>query len=328
MPDTIRWGIISTGWIAHKFATGLSVLPDAKLVAVGSRSQDSAKQFGDQYGVPKRHASYEALANDPEVDIVYIGTPHPMHRQDALMCLAAGKPVLCEKPFTLNAIHTKEVIGFARQKKLYLMEAMWTRFIPAIVKVRELITDGAIGEVQMVQADFGYHAPFDPLHRAYNPELGGGALLDVGIYPIAMASMVFGKQPSQISSHAYLGKTGTDDFNGMIFQYDGGQIAVLSSSIALQTPSEVAIIGTKGYIRIHYPFWFAHRITLSQNGKGDQEMVYPLRGNGYDYEAEAVMADLRAGRLENAIMPLDESLAIMETMDLIRAQWGLRYPGE
>jgi predicted dehydrogenase len=242
--------------------------------------------------------------------------------------LAAGKPVLCEKPFTLNAIHTKEVIGFARQKKLYLMEAMWTRFIPAIVKVRELITDGAIGEVQMVQADFGYHAPFDPLHRAYNPELGGGALLDVGIYPIAMASMVFGKQPSQISSHAYLGKTGTDDFNGMIFQYDGGQIAVLSSSIALQTPSEVAIIGTKGYIRIHYPFWFAHRITLSQNGKGDQEMVYPLRGNGYDYEAEAVMADLRAGRLENAIMPLDESLAIMETMDLIRAQWGLRYPGE
>jgi len=326
--QAIRWGILGTGGIAAKFAEGLSVLPDAALLAVGSRTAGGADRFGRAFGVPRRYASYEELAADPEIDVVYISTPHPFHRENTLLCLAAGKAVLCEKPFTLNAVHTQELIDTARAKGLFLMEAMWTRFIPTIVKLRELLAAGVIGDVLMLNADFGFNQPFDPTHRAFDPALGGGALLDVGIYPVSLASMVFGMQPAQLTSLANLGKTGTDDQSAYLFRYPSGALAALHSAVALETPQEAVVMGTKGRIRVHYPFFMSEALTISRPGHADETLRFPLTGNGYNYEAAHVGDCLRAGKRESTVMPLDESLEIMKTLDALRAQWGLVYPGE
>lgn len=328
MVDKIRWGILGTGMIAHKFAEGLRVLPDAVLTAVGSRSQAAADRFGDAFDVPHRHATYQDLASDPEVDVIYVSSPHPMHKEDALLCLEAGKAVLCEKPFTMNSQESEAVIRAARERGLFLMEAMWTRYLPAVVRARQLLAEGVIGEVRMVQADFGFRAEVDPKHRLLNPDLGGGALLDVGIYTVSLASMVFGQQPAEINSQVYLGSTGVDELSGTIFRYPAGQIAVLSSSLQINTPHDAVIIGTKGSIRIHPSFWCTDGMTLTLDGQPEQVMNLPRVGNGYNYEAAEVMACLRAGKRESEVMPLDETLAIMQTLDRIRALWGLKYPTE
>jgi predicted dehydrogenase len=326
MPDIIRWGILSTGHIAHKFATGLSILPDAKLVAVGSRTQAAADAFANEFGAPRRHASYEALAADPEVDAIYIGTPHPFHKDNSLLCLNAGKAVLCEKPFTINAAETREVIRVAREKKLFLMEAMWTRYLPAIIRAREMIASGSIGEVRMLVADFGFRTGFNPKGRLFDPALGGGALLDVGIYPLTLASALLGS-PAQIASAAHLGETGVDEQAALLLSYKGGQTALLSCATRTNTAHEAIIYGTEGYIRIP-DWWHANRFTLTVSGYAPQSFEVPHDGNGYSHEAAEVGRCLRAGKLESAIMPLDETMAIMETMDNIRAQWGLKYPTE
>jgi predicted dehydrogenase len=328
MTDTINWGIIGTGNIASKFAEGLSALDDAALVAVGSRNQQTADAFAAQFGVPNAHTSYEALANDPDVDAIYVSSPHPFHKTDAIMCLNAGKPVLCEKPFTLNARDTEAVVNVARQKGLFLMEAMWTRFLPTVVKVRELLAANAIGEVRMVTADFGFRFDGDDEHRLLNPHLGGGALLDVGIYPVSFASMVYGTQPTRMTTQAVLGHTGVDELGAILFQYDGGHMASLYTTLQIDTPQEATIVGTQGRIRLESPFWSGEVVTLSKPGKDDNVMQFPFVGNGYNYEAAEVAKCLRAGKLESDTMPLDESIEIMHTMDTIRAEWGLVYPGE
>lgn len=328
MSDTIKWGILSTGGIARQFAEGLSLLPDAKLVAVGSRNQAAADEFGDLFNVPKRYPTYEALVNDPDIDVIYIGTPHIFHRDNMRLCLEAGKHVLCEKAFTINAAEAEEAINLAREKGLFLMEAMWTRFLPAVIKVRELLAEGVIGDVRLFQADFGFNLDFDASHRAYNPELGGGALLDVGIYPISFASMVFGTQPAEISSYAYLGQTGVDEVSAGTFRYPNGALAQFSGAVSIETTREAIIFGTKGHIRVHNPFWFPDTLTLTLRGQAPQVIDVPKQGNGYSYEADEVAKCIRAGQLESAIMPLDETLAIMRTLDSLRAQWGLKYPTE
>jgi dihydrodiol dehydrogenase / D-xylose 1-dehydrogenase (NADP) len=327
MANTIRWGILSTGTIAKKFAEGLSVLPDAELVAVGSRSQATANAFGDEYDVDHRHASYKALAQDPGVDVVYVATPHPFHKDNAILCLEAGKAVLCEKPFSINADEAEQVIALARENDLFLMEAMWTRYIPIIVRLRELLAEGAIGEMRMLTADLGFRAKFDPKGRLFNPDLGGGALLDVGIYPISLASMIFGS-PSRIVSLAHMGQTGVDEQEGIVFGYSQGQLAILHAALQASTAVEATLMGTKGRIRVHSPWYYGTALTLSAEGREDETISLPYEGNGYNFEAVEVMRCLRAGRLESDVMPLDETLAIMQTMDKIRAQWDLRYPME
>ena len=327
MADKIRWGILSTGNIAHQFARGLKSTPDAELLACGSRSQQNSNAFGNMFDIPRRYDSYEALASDPDIDAIYIGTPHPMHVENALLCLDSGKAVLCEKPFALNAAEAQRMINRARERGLFLMEAMWTRFIPAMVKVRELIAADAIGEVRMLTADFGFRFEFNPEHRLLNPELGGGALLDVGIYPVSLAASLFG-QPTEIVSQAYLGKTGVDEQSAMIFKYAGGQLALLSCAVRTETPQEAIIMGNKGMIRIASRWWMPKQFTLSISGQPEQGFDIPFEGNGYNYEAMEVGRCLRAGLLESPVMPLDETLATMKTMDSIRAQWGLVYPGE
>lgn len=328
MARTIRWGILGTGTIARKFAEGLAVLDDAELVAVGSRAQKTADEFGDKYGVSRRHSSYEALAADPEVDVVYVSTPHNLHRPNSVLCLEHDKPVLCEKPFAINAKEARQVAGLARTKKLFLMEAMWTRFLPLYDEVRSLLKDRAIGDVRMVKADFCFRAGINPQGRLFNPELGGGGLLDIGVYVISLASMIFGVPVRRVASMADLGETGVDEQAGLVLGYGAGQMAVLTCAVRTTTPHEAYIFGTDGMIRIHHPFWHGTTLTLSQQGKDDVQRSCPYVGNGYNCEAAEVMRCLRAGRLESETMPLDETVSIMDTMDRIRAQWGLKYPME
>jgi predicted dehydrogenase len=339
--QTVRWGILSTGYIANLFAEGLTAVDSAEIKAVGARSRSSAEAFGERWGVPNRHAGYEALARDPDVDVIYIGTPHPYHFEHTLLCLEAGKHVLIEKPFAMNARQARQMIELARSKGLFLMEAMWTRFLPAMVQVREWLAAGAIGEVEMARANLSFMAEFDPASRLFAPELGGGSLLDVGIYPISFASMIFGA-PKTIASTACLGQTGTDDRSAYLLGYEGGKTALLSSAVRLGVPVEAEIIGTQGYIKIHEPWINPRVVTLAtpaapgvesrlifEGNVFDTQTVHlPTQGNGYNYEAIEVGECLRAGRRESRVMPLDESLAIMETLDAIRGQWGLAYPNE
>lgn len=320
---TFRWGIIGTGSIAQKFAQGLSVVPDATLVAVGSRHQASAETFGSQFGIPKRYGSYEEVATDPEVDAIYISTIHPLHHDNMRACIEAGKPTLCEKPFTINAAQTAEMIQLARAKGVFLMEAMWTRFIPAIVYLRELLQSGDLGEIRMLHADFSYAGVYDPNSRLFDLALGGGGLLDVGIYPVSLASMVYGRQPEDITSQVFLSPTGSDEQASILFRYPEGQLAALSCGVHLNSRQDAFLSGTKGSVHIQKPFWVAEKLII--NGT---EKYIPMVGNGYNYEAQEVMACVRAGKTESAIMPLDETLALMQTLDAIRAPWGLRYPEE
>ena len=336
-----RWGILGTGYIANLFAEGLTAAEDAETMAVGSRAQATANAFGAKWNIPHRHKSYEALVNDPEIDVIYVSTPHPYHYEHTRLCLSAGKSVLVEKPFAMNARQAREMIELARKKGLFLMEAMWTRFLPAMLRVRQWIADGEIGEVELVRANLSFTTDFDPQSRLFAPELGGGALLDVGIYPISFASLILGK-PRTINSTACLGKTGTDDRSAYLFGYDGGKAALLSSAVRLTVPVEADIIGTKGYIKIHQSWINPRTVTLAkpaapgvvsrliyEGNLFDQQTVHvPTQGNGYNYEAMEVGNCLRSGKHESAVMPLQESLDIMETLDNIRAQWGLVYPNE
>jgi len=327
MTDTIRWGILGTGNIAASFAHGLAALDDAELIAVGSRTAESAAAFAERFAIPHRHGSYDALASDPDVDAIYVATPHPLHHANALLCLRAGKAVLCEKPFTLNAGQAEQVIEEARRRKLFLMEAMWTRFLPHMTHIRDLIANGAIGEVRMVKADFCFRTAFDPAHRLFDPALGGGALLDVGVYPVALASMVFGA-PAQISSVADIGATGVDEQVGIVCRYAGGQLAILSAATRTDTPPEAIVAGTDGCIRVHHSWWAPTSFTLERADQPPETIAPPTVGNGYNYEAAEVMRCIRAGAMESPVMPLDETLSIMRMLDTIRAQIGVRYPGE
>jgi predicted dehydrogenase len=323
----VRWGILGTGAIARQFVRGLRSLPEAEVFAVGSRSEASASKFADNRNIPRRHAGYHGLASDPDVDVVYIATPHPFHAENATLCLEAGKPVLCEKPFSVNAAEAERVVGLAREKGIFLMEGMWTRFFPLMEEVRRLVSTGVLGEVRMLNVDFGFRAEADPASRLFDPGLGGGALLDVGVYCVSFASMVLGP-PTRAVGLPHLGDTGVDEQASIILEHEGGRLANLSVGIRTTTPQEATIMGTEGYVRIHHPWWRPSLMTISRPGEEDETIEAPVAGNGFNYEAAEVMRCLEAGKTESNIMPLDETIAVLRTMDGIREAWGLRYPGE
>jgi len=328
MEQNIRWGILGTGGIAKKFALGLESVPDATLTAVGSRSPDKAETFARQFNIPHAHPTYEDLAGDPDVDVIYIATPHPFHMDNTLLCISGQKAVLCEKPFAVNAAQAKKMANAAADKSVFLMEAMWTRFFPAMANIRRYLEERLIGDVRMLTADFGFVGDTDPNGRLFNADLAGGALLDVGIYPISLASMVFGKQPSQIATLAHIGKTGVDEQSAVIFKYDAGRLAILCSSVTAKMPGEANIIGSKGCLKIHAPFWRSDTVTISRDGEDDQIVKTPVTGNGYNYEITAVNTALRNRSLQCDVMGLDETIQIMQTMDKIREKWQLKYPCE
>lgn len=325
--EKIRWGILATGKIAGKFAAGMQTVEHAKLQAVGSRSEDKAKAFAQQYGIAKVHTTYEALANDPEVDIIYIATPHPYHHANALMCLEAGKAVLCEKPIAINQQQTTEMIAKAREKKVFLMEAMWTRFLPVWVQIKAWLDEGKIGEIKQLHADFAFKAPWDPKNRVLNPELAGGAMLDVGIYPLALAYYVFGEEPVHASTTAHIGSTGVDEQSAYLLGYANGAFANLSAGVQVNSSRQAIIVGTEGRIVIPL-FWKSSEVRIEYEDGREEYYPFPYESSGLQYQAVHAMQCLREGKTESPIMPWSESLRLMKLMDRFRAEWGLKYPEE
>ncbi len=324
MTAYVRWGILSAGRIADRFAGDLKKTPGAKVVAVAARSTQRAAAFAAKHSIPRAYGSYEELAKDPDVDVIYVGTTHNFHIEHTLLCLENGKHVLCEKPFAINAAEARQMIACAREKKLFLMEAMWSRFNPVYMRAMRWINDGLIGEVRMLKADFGFRAPWEPERRLLNPALGGGSILDVGIYPIALASHLFGMQPSHIQALAFLGTTGVDEQAGMILKYANGQLAVLSSAVRTQIPNNALIIGTEGMVWM--PVFWRARLALLWRPRKLPQITWGTAG--YQFEAIEVGQCIREKKIESTAIPLAESLALMETMDQIREKIDLKYPGE
>ena len=286
-------------------------------MAVGSRSAEKAEEFARQNGVERAYGSYAELVADPDVDAIYVATLHPQHCEHTLLALDAGKAVLCEKPFAVTGREARQMIEPARERKLFLMEAMWARFNPITVQVRQWIAEGRIGEPRMVTADFGFRAAWNPESRLLNPALAGGALLDVGVYVLAYASMVFGR-PAQIQAAAHIGETGVDEQTAMVLKYAGGQIASLTCAVRTPSPQGARIDGTEGAIEIP-AFW---RAPVARLIRPKEDPVEATGDFGFQYEIAEAVDCLRAGKIESPQMPLDETLAIAETMDEVRqADW-------
>lgn len=327
MLRSIRWGILGTGDIARQMAQDLRHVPDAVLHAVASRDEARAAAFGERHGIPVRCGSYEALLEDGDIDVVYIATPHTRHCEDALASLRAGKAVLCEKPLAMNRAEVLAMQGAARENKCFLMEAMWTAFFPAMRAVRQLIEEGAIGRPLQVHADFSYKSSAAPESRIFNPALGGGALLDIGIYTVAFADLVFKTLPTQIETSWTRGAMGTDTSSVSVLEYPGDRRAVLSSSLAWDAPQEGLIVGEDGYIRIPHRFSQPDGFSLHRNDEVITR-TYPRTGYGYHLEAREVVRCVQAGERESAVASWAASLRVIEILDRIRNAWGLEYEAD
>lgn len=311
-----RWGVVGTGGIAHLFMEGLRATP-SRITAIGSRTKERARTFADTWGIPTAHGSYEELAQDPKVDVVYIATPHPWHHPNALLFLQAGKHVLVEKPMAMNALQVSEMIQTARANDLLLMEAMWTRCLPLHRKVRELVAEGAIGQVHSLHADFGINVPYDPDHRLFNVDLGGGALLDLGIYPLALASRYLGDL-TVVGATRRLSPDGmVDTQTSILVQGDNGATATLACASRSALANRAVIAGSRGRVEIDL-FWMATDAVLYRDGHEPEKLHRPFRANGYEYEAEEVARCLAAGQTESPDMPWAESLHLAGVMDQIR----------
>jgi predicted dehydrogenase len=325
--NKIRWGILGTGQIARNFALALQDTPDAMLAAVASRSIEKARDFGHEFHVHACYGSYQELADAKNVDVIYIATPHPMHAANALMALHGGKAVLCEKPFTINRREAEQVVTLARDNGLFLMEAMWSRFLPSFAEVKSIIASGEIGTVHLLNADFGFRATVDPEKRLYSKELGGGALLDLGIYPLSLAADLMGSIAS-VQAIAELGPTGIDVQSTFMLKHQGGGVSLGSCSILAHTPGELVVSGELGYIRMNAPFHNSKSISVVLANGAKREIATPYPGNGYACEAIEVMRCIRAGLIESPRMPHAETLALMGWLDTIRAQIGLHYEAD
>ena len=328
MSEKIKWGILSTGHISGRFAEALSQLTEAEISAVASRSEEKAQQFSEKHGIPKAYGSYSELAEDPEIEVIYIGTPHSLHLENSVMCMRAGKSVLCEKALAINAREAEKMIRVAREEEVFLMEAMVTRHVPLMKKVQKWIQQGNIGEIRMVRASRCARGDFTPLQRHLNPELGGGSLLDLGVYVISFASLIFQKPPESVVGFAHIGANGSDEQGVALLKYDKGEIADLSFALRTKAVNEAYVFGTEGYIKIDDNFAIPSKATLVINDKVSEVIEEPIIGVAFIYEAEEVMRCLNAGLTESPHMPLDESLQIIRIMDEIRTPWELTYPAD
>ena len=327
MTDKIRWGILATGWIADLFVKDLQMTGRA-VTAVGSRSQASADRFANTFGIAKSHGSYEALAADPEVDIIYIATPHPHHAAAARLALNAGKHILVEKAFTINAAEAAEIVNLAASKGLVVLEAMWTRFLPHMRRIHEIIDAGTIGEIRSVTADHRQKLPDDPKHRLNALELGGGALLDLGIYPISFCWDMLG-QPSSIQASATFRATGADAQVATLFHYASGAIATTLSSSDSAGPNRASVVGTTGRIDIDRVWYSPTTFRVYDNANTVIETyTSTVAGRGMQYQAAEAERLIASGQIAGDIMPPDQSVQIMQVLDEVRAKIGLRYTGE
>lgn len=324
----IKWGIISTGAIAHSFAQCVANMGgETVIAAVGSRDEVSAREFADEFGIAKAYGSYEALASDPDVDIIYIGTPHSMHYENMLLCLEHGKNVMCEKSFTVTAKQAEEIFSLSKQKNLFVMEAFWTKFIPIYREVEKIISDGAIGKINFVAAQYGYCTSDMRAIRKFDPNLAGGALLDIGVYNIGFACMMLGYNPKEVFSTAVMGGAGTDELSGIILRYENGAIAQLTTAIQTEIPVLGCVYGTKGRIIIP-EFKNPKRIeVILQNGPGfTKEQTY--QSTGFEYEIREAEHCVARGKTQSDIMTAEQSIAVMRIMDRVRSIWGMKFSFE
>lgn len=318
MSAPLRWGILGTGGIAHTFARDFRLVDDAQIIAVGSRSQASADAFGDEFEIPSRYASYEELVSDPHVDVVYVATPHPFHHANTRLALEHDKPALVEKAFTMTADEARDLVALAREKKLFLMEAMWTRFLPHVKAIRELIAQGALGELVSVSADHGQWFEKDPSFRLFDPALGGGALLDLGVYPVSFASMILGT-PNRISALVDPAFTGVDGQASMLFGYESGAQAILTCTSFARSATRASIVGTEARIDVEGDFYAPTSFSLIQRNGESRRFEFSDEGRGLHHEADEVAQCIAVGKLESSLMPLDETVTIMETMEKVLA---------
>ena len=320
-----NWAILGLGKIANKFAQDLLLTEQGNLYAVASRSQEKADAFAKEYKADKAFGSYEAMMADKNIDVVYIATPHVFHCEKTLMCLDAGFHVLCEKAFGMNEQEVQSMVDKAKEKNLFLMEALWTRFIPSTEKVLQMIADDVVGDVRLVKADFGFIAKFDANGRLFNRKLGGGSLLDIGIYPVFLSLLTLGK-PKTIQAFAQMTSTDVDLNCAMFFEYENGQRAILDSTLDAATSIEGWIHGTKSMIKMNNRFHHSERLEVMDSKLNIIETIdLPFVGNGYYHEALEVMECLDNGQTESQKMPLSFSLDLIQTLDKIRAIIGLEY---
>ena len=330
MSRIIKWGILGCGKIARKFAADLTLVKDAKLVAVGAREQETATIFAKEFAVSNVHGNYESLVKDAEVDVIYVATPHALHHEHVILCLTNNKAVLCEKAFSINLREAKEMVALARSKNIFLMEAFWTRFLPHYQKVKDLIAQGNVGNIKYIYAEFGFK-PTPPIsQRIYDPTLGGGSLLDIGVYPVFLALDVLGK-PDQIHATMITSATGADQQCSIQFKYQHGAIANLFSTFNTNLATGADIAGDLGRLRLTHRFhgpttqleYYPGIIDTKQKIEFEKAI-----GNGYEYEAKHVTECLQKGLTESPIRKLDNTLLLMETLDEIRRLAGITYPAD
>ncbi|MGM9506910.1 Gfo/Idh/MocA family protein [Larkinella sp. GY13] len=320
----IRWGVLGLGRIAHKFVQDLQTVPDVELLAVASTSQERADEFAAQYGAKHAYGSYEDLLTCEGLDVVYIATTHNHHFENTLLCLNAGIAVLCEKPFAMNAGQVRQMVETARSKQVFLMEALWSRFMPSVQKARELTENQAIGRVKGLRADFGFIAPVDPEKRMYNKALGGGSLMDIGIYPLFL-SYVFLGTPQTIKATAVFGSTGVDEQCGMVLTYAENQLAVLNSTVVSKTETDAVLYGETGNLYLPGRFHEGDSVVHQPTNGEPQTFTFARTTWGYDYEAEHVSDCLRLKKTESPLWSLDDSLNLIGLLDAVRAEAGIVY---
>lgn len=324
----LHWGILSTGTIAKKFADTLSKLSGCgTLAAVASRNQETAEQFAKDYNIPTAYGTYLELVSDPAVDVIYIATPHSLHYENVKLCLEHGKHVLCEKSFTVNQQQAAELVDLAKEKGLFLMEAFWTKFLPAYRQLSEVLAAGTIGEITHLRAQYGFAPAGARYVRKFDPNLAGGALLDIGVYALGVAAMVLGYKPKALHASAIMGEYGTDKFDSMMLEYENGVTAHLITTIGSFIDPEAIIYGTKGHIVLP-SFSALQRFTIISDEGTKTTIEAPFEINGFEYQIQETAACLAANKRESSIMTHQNTLDIMGLMDKARAAWGLTFPCE
>jgi predicted dehydrogenase len=322
-----KWGILAPGKMSAKFTRGLRLLENVELWAVASRDKARAERFADEFGFRRAYGSYEELASDPDVQIIYIGSPHSLHYEHTLLCIRNKKAVICEKAFALNSSQAVEMIAEAVKRNVFLMEALWPPFQPMYIKAREIIHSGAAGNLIHLDGRFSFQPPFDPLDRKFNLSLGGGSLLDIGIYPVIDALWFMGV-PDEIVAKASFAESGSEDSISIIFKYESGQMATLYSSYRTSSGIGVDLLGQKGNVFFSRARDMSQRLKVSLNGQDEKEYSFIPDGMGYHYEAIEVMKCLDEGRIASTVVPHSFTLSLMETLDRIRESAGIVFPGE
>ncbi|MDA3811617.1 MAG: Gfo/Idh/MocA family oxidoreductase [Spirochaetaceae bacterium] len=329
MKQTIKWGIIGCGEIANKFAESASGIDSVEVVAAASRTPGKAESFARKHSIKSYYSDYIQILNNDEVDAIYIATTHNFHYKNAKQVLESNKSILCEKPFTVNSREMKILIDMAKSRKLFMMEAMWTRFLPVMVQIRTWLAEEKIGKIKQIRATFGFLFPSEPTHRLLNLKLAGGALLDAGIYPLSFANMVMREKPVEIKALGEIGQTGVDEQSSYIFKYKSGCLAFLNSTVNAPVDSKAEIIGSKGKIIIPKDFLGAQNVILHLIDHEPVEFKLPFdEKTGFKYEIEAASESIRSGLLENETMPLSDTLQLQETIDVIKSQLGLVYAND